>query len=99
MKINKNRELLIEEIKSCVERITEENVKLDEIIDHLKQYKITTGSIMKYINDAESLDSAPLEDLLLFAEQLNIKLYGHENERWINEWLNPSEIKKLRMHK
>ena len=99
MKINKNRELLIEEIKSCVERITEENVKLDEIIEHLKQYKITTGSIMKYINDAESLNSAPLEDLLLFAEQLNIKLYGHENERWINEWLNPSEIKELRIYK
>lgn len=97
MKRNKNRELLINEIRQMIPDISKDTKKLNEVITHLKNYHITTGNVMGYINNAETMENANIEDLLLFAEQLHVKLNDDEGN-WINEWLSNTEIKELRTY-
>ncbi len=98
MKIGKTRELLIEDIKAKIPLLVQNDLILDEISIQLNRYNINIGNILEMINDEDVLRETNLHELLLLGEQLNVK-FGESDIEWINEWLNPSEIKELRFYK
>lgn len=97
MKIGKTRELLVEEIKAKIPLIVQNDVFLDEISIQLNRHNINIGNILEMINDVDVLSEANLFELLLLGEQFNLKLEEY-NCNWLEEWLNPSEIKELRLY-
>ncbi|MCS1382564.1 hypothetical protein EYB33_07890 [Lysinibacillus sphaericus] len=98
MKIGKTRELLIEEIIAKIPLIVQNDLFLDEMAIQLNRHNINIGNILEMINDEDVLQEANLFELLLLGEQFNLKL-EETNSNWIEEWLNPSEIKELRLYK
>ncbi|AVK83539.1 hypothetical protein C3943_08155 [Lysinibacillus sp. B2A1] len=97
MKVGKTKELLIEQIKAKIPLLVQHNGILDEIAIQLNKYNISIGNIIELINDSDKLIEAQLQELLLLGEQLHLK-FADSDQDWINEWLNPSEIKELRMY-
>lgn len=98
MKIGKTRELLVEEIKAKIPLIVQNDLFLDEISIQLNRHNINIGNILEMINDEDVLSEANLFELLLLGEQFNLK-FEETDCNWIEEWLNPSEIKELRLYK
>ncbi len=98
MKIGKTRELLVEDIKAKIPLIVQNDLFLDEISIHLNRHNINIGNILEMINEEDVLIEANLFELLLLGEQFNLKI-EETNSNWIEEWLNPSEIKELRLYK
>lgn len=98
MKVGKTRELLVQEIEEYLPILIQEHHAMNEITEHLTQYNISLGDIMAFINNNDLLMKAPIEEVLLFAEQIMIKFteLGYE---WINDWLTKQDIKKLRTYK
>ncbi|WP_223553153.1 hypothetical protein [Lysinibacillus sphaericus] len=97
MKVGKTKELLIEDIKVKIPLLVQNDSILDEISIQLQKYNISIGNLIEMINDENILREANLQELLLLGEQLHLKFADIDHD-WITEWLNPSEIKELRLY-
>jgi len=97
LKVGKTKELLIEDIKAKIPLLVQNDLILDEISIQLIKHNINIGNILELINDENILRDANLQELLLLGEQLHLKLADIDDD-WIAEWLNPSEIKELRLY-
>lgn len=97
MRVGKTKELLVEQIKARIPLLVQHNGILDEIAIQLNKYNISLGNIIELINDHNKLIEAQLQELLLLGEQLHLK-FADSDQDWIKEWLNPSEIKELRLY-
>lgn len=97
MKVGKTKEELIEDIKAKIPLLVQNDLILDEISIQLNRHNINIGNILELINDENILRDANLQELLLLGEQLHLK-FADTDDNWIAEWLNPSEIKELRLY-
>lgn len=97
LKVGKTKELLIEDIKAKIPLLVQNDLILDEISIQLIKHNINIGNILELINDENILRDAKLQELLLLGEQLHLK-FADIDANWIAEWLNPSEIKELRLY-
>ncbi|MDD1503172.1 hypothetical protein PVA17_10435 [Lysinibacillus sp. CNPSo 3705] len=97
MKVGKTKEELIEDIKAKIPLLVQNDLILDEISIQLNKHNINIGNILELINDENILRDANLQELLLLGEQLHLK-FADTDDNWIAEWLNPSEIKELRLY-
>ena len=95
--MEKRKELLIEDIKAKIPLLVQNDLILDEISIQLIKHNINIGNILELINDENILRDANLQELLLLGEQLYLK-FADTDDNWIAEWLNPSEIKELRLY-
>lgn len=97
MKVGRTKEILIEDIKAKIPLLVQNDLILDEISIQLHKHNISIGNILQLINEESRLYEANLQELLLLGEQLHIKFNDNKDD-WIAEWLNPSEIKELRLY-
>ncbi len=97
LKVGKTKELLIENIKAKIPLLVQNDLILDEISIQLHKHNISIGNILEMINDENVLREANLQELLLLGEQLHLK-FADTDDDWGVEWLNPSEIKELRLY-
>ncbi|KOY83030.1 hypothetical protein I6G82_11355 [Lysinibacillus macroides] len=97
MKVGKTRELLIEEIQKKIPLLVQHDSILEEVSMQLHQHHMSIGHILALINDKNNLNEANLQELLLLGEQLHLK-FADSEANWLAEWLNPSEVKELRMY-
>ncbi len=97
LKVGKTKELLIEEIKTKIPLLVQNDLKLDEISAQLHKHHISIGNILELINDESRLYEANLQELLLLGEQLHLK-FNDADDDWLVKWLNASEIKELRLY-
>lgn len=97
MKVGKTKDLLIEDIKTKIPLLVQDDAILDEISIQLYKHNISIGNILELINDENRLYEANLQELLLLGEQLHLK-FTETEEDWIAEWLNTSEVKELRLY-
>lgn len=98
MKVGKTKELLIEDIKAKIPLLVQNDLILDEIAIQLQKHNISIGNILELINDEGRLYEANIQELLLLAEQLYLK-FNDDDGDWSAEWLNPSEVKELRLYR
>jgi len=97
LKVGKTKDLLIEDIKTKIPLLVQDDAILDEISIQLYKHNISIGNILELINDENRLYEANLQELLLLGEQLHLK-FNETEEDWIAEWLNTSEVKELRLY-
>jgi len=97
LKVGKTKDLLIEDIKTKIPLLVQDDAILDEISIQLYKHNISIGNILELINDENRLYEANLQELLLLGEQLHLK-FTETEEDWIAEWLNTSEVKELRLY-
>lgn len=97
MKVGKTKDLLIEDIKTKIPLLVQDDAILDEVSIQLHKHNISIGNILELINDENRLYEANLQELLLLGEQLHLKFNETEDD-WVTKWLNTSEVKELRLY-
>ncbi len=98
IKYSKNREELVETLSKYISNITQDDKKIDEIVNHLEnKHNINLGRVMYFLNDPKRLNEAELPEIALLAEQVGLKLEEAE-ELHLQNWFNINEIKEIRQY-